>query len=324
MKLIRGNDFLNFKANNKKGCALAIGNFDGIHKGHQEILKQLRLIATRDGLETAVMLFNPNPKVYFAKQKNIYAPKKVLPLKEQLILLSKYGIDNVFLMRFNNNLSNLSPDDFIKEYLLDKLMVKHLVVGEDFRFGHKGAGDYSLLKKYSLTHDLLVSESEILLLNSNKISSTWIRKCLNDGDFKNLKQILGREYSLSGKVAYGNQLGRKIGFATLNIKMPENICLSGVFCVKVEYKNKIINGVANIGFRPTINKSNNKSNNKNKCVLEVHLFDFNQQIYGESVRVFFYKKLREEKKFPGLEDLKKQLSKDVNSAKNFFIEPSVS
>ena len=329
MKLFRGNDFSEFCAisnnsvdltkNPQKGCALAIGNFDGIHKGHLSILNQIKFLSEKNNLNSAVMLFSPNPKFYFAiKKQSNNIPKIVLPLRDQLLLLKQCGIDFVFLVRFNESFSSLSPESFIDDYLIKKLSVKYLVIGEDFRFGNKGLGDYDFLKTYN--KNLNIIKSETCILNNKRISSTWIRECLNKGNFDLLKQLLGREYILSGKVAYGNQLGRKIGFSTLNIKMPSDIALSGVFCVKVLLQDKIYEGVANIGFRPTIrfNKLNKFNNSHNKCVLEIHLFNFNKQVYGSNIKIIFYKKLREEQKFPSLDKLKTQIFSDVNLAKDYF------
>ena len=338
MKLFRGNGFseyLEYKNsyfNSIKGCVLAIGNFDGLHKGHVSIINQVKLLSEKHKLKSAVMLFAPSPKIYFSRKNNSYipntpntpnTPKRVLPFRDQLILLKQSGIDFVFLIRFNESFSNLSPENFIDNYLINKLSVKHLVIGEDFRFGHKGLGDYDFLKNYNKKINVIKSETFFIkqdLDKYNKISSTWIRECLNKGYFDLLKKLLGREYILSGKVAYGNQLGRKIGFATINIKMPSDIALSGVFCVKVLLQDKIYEGVANIGFRPTIrfNKLNKFNKSHNKCVLEIHVFNFNKQVYGCKIKVIFYKKLREEIKFPSLDKLKNQLFSDVNVAKEFF------
>ena len=337
MQLIRGNDFDSYfdKLSDiyTHGCALSIGNFDGIHKGHDSIINKLKIIAKQNNLKTGVMLFDPSPKLYFALSRGESISRNlVLPLRDKLKILKDSGVDFVFLMRFNHSLSVLSAENFVNNYLIKKLNVKSLVVGEDFRFGYKGSGNYKLLDAYSKkgffsVHKSITKNYTQINLNSNKhmnykISSTQLRKYIKYGDFSSLHKLLGREYKLSGRVQHGNQLGRTIGFPTINIKMPNNIALAGVFCVKVLINDSWMSGVANIGFRPTLssNLSNSYKNEyKKRCLLEVHLFDYNQSIYGINVEVVFYHKLREEQKFGSIDALKQQLSKDEKAARKYFI-----
>lgn len=297
-----------------KSCALTIGNFDGLHLGHQAILANLKSIAKEHNMPAAVMLFEPHPKVHFAKGKGLDSHNRVLPIRDQLRYFKKYEIDIIYCIQFNEGFSKVNPEVFVKNLLIDKLKTKHLIVGKDFRFGHKGAGDFNLLSKLSNDNNFNLYQAKEVEVENKRVSSTWVRDALKTGDFKLAANLLGREYVLSGKIGYGAQLGRSIGFATINLKLPKNIALSGVFCVKVEFvdQDKMVNGVANVGFRPTVSKD------KKRCLLEVHLLDFSEDVYGQKVKVYFYKKLRDEKKFSSLDNLKAQLSKDIKAGIDYF------
>ncbi|MCH9639532.1 MAG: bifunctional riboflavin kinase/FAD synthetase [Betaproteobacteria bacterium] len=299
----------------KTPVALTIGNFDGVHLGHQAMLTRLIDAANRLGLAACAMTFEPHPREFFSPDQ---APTRLTSLREKLELLAKSKVDSVRVYRFNYNFAKISPEEFISRILNKELSVRWLLVGDDFRFGARRAGDFAMLQALSAQNDFEVEEMPSIVIDGQRISSTGVRKALADGDLSTAKQLLGRPYSISGRVVHGDKLGKKIGFATANIQLKHNHPpLSGIFVVNVCGINKsspstTYPGVASLGLRPTVHENG-------KPVLEVHLFDFNQEIYGQHLQVNFLHKLRDEEKYADLETLAQQIAKDVTQAKNFFL-----
>lgn len=313
MELIRG--LHNLDAYRRKfpaqQCVLTIGNFDGVHCGHQMILRQLREKADELNLPATVMVFEPQPLEFFAGQG---APARLTPFREKVRLLAEAGVDMVICLHFTDDVRRLSADEFVKNILLDSLGVKYLIVGDDFRFGRKQGGDFQMLKQAGEEHGFGVTNTHTLVMNGQRVSSTAVRDALNSDDFILAEQLLARPYAISGRVMYGQQLGRTIGVPTANLALKgKKAPLEGVFAVEVaglEQGNKLVQGVANVGVRPTVGGK--------VPVLEVHLFDFDRSIYGEHIRVVFRKKIRDEQRFDGLEALKKQIQLDIDSARRHF------
>lgn len=295
--------------------ALTIGNFDGVHLGHQAMLTRLKNAASRLGLPACVMTFEPHPREFFAPDQ---APTRLTSLREKLELLDKSGIDGVIVYRFNFDFAKISPETFITRILVDGFSIRWILVGDDFRFGARRAGDFAMLKDYSTKYNFEAEEMPSFAVNDQRVSSTGVRDALTSGNLKLAEQLLGRPYSISGRVVNGDKLGKKLGFPTTNIQLKHNKPpVSGIFVVKVHgaiesSPTKITQGVASLGVRPTVHKNG-------KPVLEVHLFDFDQEIYGRHLRVDFLHKLRDEETYSDLKTLTQQIAKDVENAKSYFL-----
>ena len=299
----------------EKPIALTIGNFDGVHLGHQAMLTRLKEAASQRGLRACVMTFEPHPREFFAPDQ---APTRLTSLREKLELLDKSSIDCIIAYRFNFDFAKISPEDFITRILVNGFSVRWILVGDDFRFGARRAGDFAMLKAYSTKYGFEVEEMPSFTIHGQRVSSTSVRDALTSGNLNHAKQLLGRPYSISGRVVNGDKLGKKLGFPTANIQLKHNRPpVSGIFVVEVHgavesSPEKIIQGVASLGVRPTVHKNG-------KPVLEVHLFDFNQEIYGRHLRVDFLHKLRDEETYSDLETLTTQIAKDVENTKNYFL-----
>lgn len=293
-----------------KGCVATIGSFDGVHLGHQAILQQLIQVARTLGLPAVAIVFEPQPHEFFAGEK---APARLMRLREKLDALWAAGVDKVLCLNFNQTLRSLSAEQFIERVLVQGLAIKHLVVGDDFRFGCDRKGDYHLLQTKGKECGFAVSDTHTLEMDGERISSTRIRQLLEAGDFVAAEKLLGKPYGVYGRVVYGKQLGRQLGVPTANVNLRRyRSPLHGVFAVTAIFaEGAKVQGVANIGVRPTVN-------NVKKPLLEVHLFNFSRTIYGEVIDVEFHKKLREEKKFNSLDELKAQLQTDIADAKKYF------
>ncbi len=289
-----------------QGCVATIGNFDGVHLGHQIVLQQLAAKASELQLPTVVIIFEPQPPEFFASNT---APARLTRLREKLLAMRRYGVDRVLCLRFNAQLSALSAQAFIQQVLVNGLGIRHLVVGDDFRFGQQRAGNFTTLLEAGKSSGFSVESQKTFILGNERVSSTRIRKALMSGDMQGAKVLLGRPYSLSGRIGYGQQRGRSIGFPTANIFLHRQISpISGVFAVKLHgITAKPLAGVANLGTRPTVDGS--------QLLLEVHLFDFNEMIYGDYAEVEFVRKIRDEQRFSSIEALKQQIESDVESAK---------
>lgn len=304
MKIIRGIDNLN---NQFTQCVLTLGNFDGVHLGHQQLINHLIKQSKKLKLPTVVMLFEPQPLEFFCKQN---APARLTSFKEKVELIKKLGIDYIIAVPFTQTFANMLAPDFIQDWLINKLQAKYIVIGDDFRFGRERKGDINLLQQYTHNNQFVVESMPTFVWNDLRISSTAVREALFNSDFKLAHCLLGRNYAIEGKVVHGNALARQLGFPTANIHLNrKKPALQGVYFVKVKNccSNQHYHGIANIGIRPTIEGK--------KAILEVNLFDFSGDIYGQYLDVIFVHKLRDEKKFDSLTDLKQQIAQDVCTAK---------
>lgn len=295
--------------------ALTIGNFDGVHLGHQAMLSRLKDAAHRLGLPACVMTFEPHPREFFAPDQ---APTRLTSLREKLQLLAQSEVDCVHVCRFNYDFARISAEEFITRILNQELSVRWLLVGDDFRFGARRAGDLTMLQTFAAENGFAVEVMPSVIIEDQRVSSTAIRQALASGDLNSARKLLGRAYSISGRVIDGDKLGKQIGFPTANIQLKHNRPpLSGIFAVAVRGAIRSspateLPGVASLGVRPTVHENG-------KPVLEVHLFDFNQEIYGHHLQVDFLHKLRDEEKYADLDTLILQIKKDVAQAKNFFL-----
>lgn len=293
-----------------RGCVATIGSFDGVHLGHQAILRQLLAVARQHQLPAVVIIFEPQPHEFFSGDK---APARLMRLREKIQALLAAGVERVFCLQFNDALRSLSAEEFIEKILLEGLGIKHLVVGDDFRFGCDRRGNFALLQSVGAERGFEVTDTCTLEVDGVRVSSTRIRQLLEQGDFTGVEKLLGRPYSISGRIVYGQQLGRKLGVPTANVHLRRyKSPLHGVFTVTVTFADgSVHNGVANVGVRPTVN-------GVKKPLLEVHLFDFARTVYGALINVAFHTKLRDEKKFNSLDELQAQLQTDIAQAKQFF------
>ena len=292
----------------EQGCALTIGNFDAVHLGHQQLLRALRQRADRLDLPAVVMTFDPHPEEYFLKEKS---SPRITDRATRYFALRNEGVDVMLLLRFNKSLAQTSAETFISEYLIEALKVKHLLIGDDFHFGRNRAGNFAMLKSYSVAGQYQVEDTETILEGGERISSTRVRQFLEQGDLDAAQRLLGRRYNLVGRVIRGQQLGRQWGFPTLNLAINHKPALTGVFAVEVKGINGgAVAGVANLGTRPTVDGM--------RTLLEVHLFDFDKTIYGERVCVEFVQKIRDEKKFESFDALKAQIAIDTERARELF------
>ena len=310
-------------------CVATIGNFDGVHLGHQAIIQQVITEAKERQLPSVIIIFEPQPMEFFRGNE---APARLMRFREKYQALSDYDLDYVFCLKFDTRLSQLSAEAFVENVLVSHLNIAHLVIGDDFRFGGDREGDYGLLCQLSEklgftvenTHTILAKEScepetaECSLDEADflqRASSTFVRELLVDGEFSKVEQLLGRPYSFCGRVAHGQKLGRQLGFPTANINLKRvSSPLAGVYAVSVCLKSakRTVFGVANVGCKPTVGQF--------KPSLEVHIFDFDEDVYGQYVEVQFHQKLRDELRFSGIAQLKEQIEKDSHSARAFFAQ----
>ncbi|PSJ16604.1 bifunctional riboflavin kinase/FAD synthetase [Nitrosomonas supralitoralis] len=306
-------------AHAKAPVALTIGNFDGVHLGHQAILSRLKDTANRLGLPACVMTFEPHPREFFAPDQ---APARLTSLREKLTCLIQLEIDCIHICRFNYEFARITPERFITHILNQELHVRWLLVGDDFRFGAGRAGDTAMLQALSVENNFTVEVMASVNIDDQRVSSTAIRQALANGNLEQARILLGRPYSISGRVIDGDKLGKQLGFPTANIQLKHNRPpLSGIFVVSVYGANPSsptipLPGVASLGVRPTIHENG-------KPVLEVHLFDFNNEIYGQHLQVDFLHKLRSEEKYADINTLVHQIEKDVAQAKEFFMTTPV-
>ena len=305
-KIIRG--FHNLSPSSE-GCVATIGNFDGVHLGHQAVLSQLALKGDMLGLPATVITFEPQPTEFFLPEK---APPRLSRFREKVEALRSYSIEQLCVLRFNEVLAEMSANDFIQKLLVKGLNVRYLVVGDDFKFGKDRKGDFALLKKMGEEHNFQVVNMHTFAIAETRVSSTRIRQALTAGDLMLAQTLLGHPYKMSGRVAHGDKRGRTLGYPTANIHLHRaKVPLTGVYAVRLYgLEDEPIDGIANVGVRPTIGEGN--------TLLEVHLFDFNKDIYGENVQVYFLHKVRDEKKFDGLPALVAQIERDCQSARNYF------
>jgi riboflavin kinase/FMN adenylyltransferase len=327
MQLLRGlhNPGLGKNGVSDTKCVATIGNFDGVHLGHQAIIRQVVQEARHRRLPALIIIFEPQPMEFF---KGSDAPARLMRFREKFRVLDEFGLDYVFCLRFDQRLSQFSATDFVRKVLVEHLNVAHLVIGDDFRFGGDRQGDYTLLCKLSQQLGFTVENTRTVLANEaspagdqtflQRASSTFVRELLAQGELAKAAELLGRPYFFSGRVAHGQKLGRQLGFPTANVHLLRmNSPLTGVFAVTLFLKStgKYYPGVANVGCKPTLGQF--------KPSLEVHLFDFNQDIYGKYVEVRFHKKLRDEQRFDDLDTLKQQIAEDSKKARAFFTKHAI-
>lgn len=306
MELIRG---LHNIADAHRGCVMTLGNFDGVHLGHQAVIGQLAEKSAALNLPSLVMIFEPQPLEFFAPQKNV---ARLMRLREKLQALRRYAVDRVLCVRFNRAFADLSAQDFINQILVKKLGVKYLVVGDDFRFGHQRAGNFAMLQEAGARHGFQVAHMHTFSVDHARVSSTRVRTALAAGDMVLAERLLGRPYRMSGRVAHGNKLGRQLGFPTANLFVHRKVTpVAGIYVVELfGLEGEPLHGVASVGTRPTVDGT--------RCLLEVHLFDFDREIYGRHVHVDFLKKLRDEERFASLDLLTAQIARDAQHARDYF------
>ena len=307
MRLIRGLNHLQPFAD---GCVLTIGNFDGLHLGHQQVIDKLAEKGRQLNLPTVAMVFEPQPLEYFLAD---HAPSRLTRLREKAIQFAKSQIDALLVLPFNRKLADYDAEQFISEILVKHLKVKHLVIGDDFHFGKARRGNFAMLQSKGLEFGFSVENSISFELSGLRISSTLIRDALGEGQLAEAKRMLGRDYSVCGRVAHGDKRGRQLGFPTANIEMlRKNTPIVGVFAVTMTgLDGKTYQGVANLGNRPTFDGGA-------KAVLETHLFNFSGDIYGRYVEVHFKAKIRDEIRFANFEALQAQIKLDVQAAQQIF------
>jgi riboflavin kinase/FMN adenylyltransferase len=323
MELLRGlhNPGLNEVTDDASGngarkrlkCVATIGNFDGIHLGHQAIIRQVMTEAKKRQLPSLVVIFEPQPMEFF---KGPDAPARLMRFREKFQTLSQFDLDYIFCLKFDESLSKLSAEEFIRNVLVSHLSIAHLVVGDDFRFGGDRLGDFDLLCDAGKKLDFSVENTPTVLSSKERdtrVSSTHVRSLLEKGDFSAAEQALGRPYSFFGRVIHGEKLGRTLGFPTANVALKRlRSPFKGVFAVSVVLagRDTELKAVANIGVKPTVGHFGPS--------MEVHIFDFDEDIYGQKIQVVFHEKIRDEKRFGSLDELKANIRSDVDRARTIF------
>ncbi|MBD3649493.1 MAG: bifunctional riboflavin kinase/FAD synthetase [Pseudomonadales bacterium] len=306
MEIIRG--LRNLKSRHR-GSVVTIGNFDGVHVGHQAILKQVTDKAKELNVPSMLICFEPQPQEFF---EEFEAPARLTRFREKVERLQEQGVDLVLCLKFNEKTRSMSAQEFMS-LLTDDIRVSALFVGDDFRFGNDRSGDFELLQRVGKERDFEVTNLHTLTYEDIRVSSTRIRECLAEGEFEQAEKMLGRPYSIIGKVMHGNQLGRRMNAPTANIQLHRyRAPIDGVYAVEVHRLNGPLKGVANVGVRPTLDEKTPEP------ILEVHIFDFDRNIYGKCVEVTFRHKIREEKKFDGLDELKEAIHRDIGKSRQYF------
>jgi riboflavin kinase/FMN adenylyltransferase len=286
-------------------CALTIGNFDGVHRGHRALIERVIAAAREAGLQSSLLTFEPHPREFFAPEA---APPRLTRLRDKLELLAAIGVARVHVARFHKGFASLPAERFIAEVLVGGLGMRKLIVGRDFRFGAKRAGDFAMLGEAAGRHGFALEAMPDVLFEGERVSSSGVRAALRSGDLRRAERLLGHPYAVSGRVAHGEKLGRKLGFPTANIRLAHGVPLAGIFAVEVEGMGP---AVASVGRRPTVNPLE-------RPLLEVHLFDCDGELYGRRVSVRFLEKLRDEEKYDGLEALKEAIARDARQARAYF------
>ncbi|HAA84030.1 MAG: Riboflavin biosynthesis protein RibF [Thermodesulfobacterium sp. 37_54] len=281
--------------------AVTIGSFDGIHLGHKNLFRETFALSTELGVTPLLVSFDPHPRTVLFPEANF---KLLTTFEEKLDLFFRLNIEHVAIIPFSVNMAKLTPDLFVEEYLVDSLKAKGVVIGFNFRFGRKREGDPEFLKRLGERFGFVVKTVDPVTVDHTTVSSTLIRQTIEKGDIEKANLFLGHRYFLIGKVIKGQGLGKKLGFPTANIEIPKNKLLppSGVYAVWVYYQNQRFKGAMNIGVKPTFEQK--------ELTVEVHLLGFNQELYGKQLKVEFVKKIRPERKFGSIEELKAQISKD--------------
>jgi len=311
VELIRG---LHNLKERHRGCAVSIGNFDGVHLGHKAVLDQLAARARALGVPALVMLFEPQPAEYFAPER---APARLTRLREKLRALDVDAVDQVLCVRFDAAFSRITAGDFVRDIIHRRLGARHVLVGDDFRFGKGRAGDLAFLQAMAGELGFSVSCRDTFMVDGERVSSTRVRAALEVGDLETARRLLGYDYNMYGRVAHGDKRGRTIGFPTANVHLHRlKVPVSGVFAVHLQCAGQgPLPGVANLGHRPTVRGGDPVP------LLEVHLLDYDADLYGRQVRVDFLKRLRDEQRFESFDALKAQIQDDVNAARRYFATP---
>lgn len=288
----------------------AIGFFDGIHKGHQKVIQTAVREAKERGMESAVITFHPHPSVVL--KKDVQHVKYLTPIREKQEILQKLEVDRLYIIQFNQELASLTPQVFV-DHFLKELRIKHMVAGFDFSYGHKGKGNMQTIQEHA-AGAFTVTQVDKVVIDGEKISSTKIRNLLKAGDMDEAARLLGRPLSVTGLVVKGEQRGRTIGYPTANIAVSDETLLPkvGVYAVKVLYKNEVYEGMASLGFKPTF------TDQLVEPILEVNIFDYNNDLYEEELRVQWYTFIREEKKFSGVEELVSEIAEDEKKVRKYF------
>lgn len=288
---------------------LAIGNFDGVHLGHAALAGRLGALAKETGLAPTVLTFEPHPREFFAPAS---APARLTTLREKLELLAREGVEQVMVSRFNAAFAALTAEEFIERVVVGALRARHVIIGDDFRFGRERRGDFALLREAGMKMGFGVEAMASVTVGGERVSSSGVRRALSEGDMTHAARLLGRPYMIDGQVSHGDKVGRQLGFATANIRIKHNpLPMTGVFAVEVAgLGGEVLPGVANLGVRPTVGGT--------RPLLEVHLFDFDRDIYGAHISVRFLHKLRSEQRFPNFDALKAQIAADAAAARAFF------
>ncbi len=309
MELIRG---LHNLRPRHRGCVATIGNFDGVHLGHKAVLDQLAAKAHAMTVPALVMIFEPQPQEFFAPGK---VPARLTRLREKLRALDLDQVDRVLCVRFDARFAAISPEQFVRGILVEGLDVRYVVVGDDFRFGHARQGDFEFLRECGRQYGFEVGRRETFSIDGVRVSSSRVRHALEQGDLEGARALLGYVFNMTGRVAHGDKRGRTIGYPTANIYLHRrSVPLQGVFAVRMAgVDHEPLPGVANVGVRPTVG-------GLKLPILEVHLFDFNGDIYGRHVRVDFLHRIREEKRFASLDELKAQIRADEEAAREYLQE----
>ncbi len=310
----------------RRPCALTIGNFDGVHLGHQAMLRRLVELAdeksARSGEKMArcVLTFEPHPRDFFADRAGLASIPRISTERDKLESLAAHGVDRVCIASFNDTLATMSADDFVREIIADGLMAKTLLIGDDFRFGARRLGDFNVLSDLARTYDYELHRTETVEVGGQRVSSSRVRKALGDGNFTELAILLGRHYAISGHVIHGRQIGRQIGFPTINLRLPfPQPALAGIFVVRVfgvkgDTDGKGWPAVASLGTRPAVEMNG-------RFLLEVHLLDFSGDLYGQLLKVEFLEKLRDEAPFDSIDKLTAQIARDTAQARAWFASP---
>ena len=297
-----------------RASAVTIGNFDGVHVGHAAVLRHLVGLAAERGLTPTVVTFAPNPKAYFAQMRDVPQPTQIMPLRDKVAALKNLGIEQVVILPFDATLASMPAETFVQTVLHEQLNAKLLMVGDDFRFGAQRKGDFALLQSLQTQYGYELQNLHSVLHDGERISSSTIREQLAQGDINGATQLLGHPLTLSGHVIRGQQLGRTIGFPTINLKMPQQLATQGIYAVSVRLsgdRQRVIQGAASIGIRPSV-----RSNGQ--CWCEVHLLDFDASVYGQMVCVSLLHKIRDEAKFDDFDALIAAINADVQACRAFF------
>jgi len=288
-------------------CALTIGNFDGVHRGHRALVDRVVARARETDLTSCVLTFEPHPREFFAGEA---APARITRLRDKLDLLAQAGVERVHVARFDARFAALPPERFVEDVLVGGLGVRALMIGRDFRYGARRAGDFATLEAAAKRHAFSVEAMDDVEFEGRRVSSSAVRAALQAGDLRGAERLLGHPYFISGRVAHGAKLGRGLGFPTANIVLRRPPPIAGIFVVEVD---RLGRGVASVGRRPTINPVPIP-------LLEVHLFDRDEDLYGEHLRVRFLEKLRDEEKYDGLPALQAAIARDATRAREFFLK----